>query len=182
MSLDDSHPNDTPATVPSQTDQIPHSHPPAPDTEEPRRSGRIRTVTSRYTPSSNACTLWEPSRRVTTSLARADLLHPTFWNDHAAFIDDHLSPDAYAFATTETTRLTDEPHSYAQAMRSQNSLAWKQACDKEMSSIRDKGVWHLVPRPKNCNVIKGRWVFKIKRNVDGSIAKYKARYVAKGYS
>lgn len=180
--LDDSHPSDSPATITSDTVPTPSVYSPAPDDEGPRRSGRVRTTTSRYTPSSNTCASWEPSQRVTASLAKADLLHTTFWTDHDAFIDDPLSPDAYAFATTETARLTDEPHTYANAMRSPNALAWRQACDKEMSSIRDKGVWHLVPRPKDRNVIKGRWVFKVKRNVDGSVSKYKARYVAKGYS
>lgn len=67
-------------------------------------------------------------------------------------------------------------------MKSPNAVQWKAAYDKEIQCIKDKGVWHLVTRPANRNVIKGRWVFKIKLREDGSISKYKACYVAKGYS
>lgn len=179
---DDAHPildpNQSPPNV--AIDNPPAT--PIPQEEEPRRSGRSRTQPQRYTPSSNACTVYQPSPRVIASLSQAQTLHTTFWQDQNAFIEHPLSPDAYAFATSETVRLLDEPRTFAEAMKSPNSASWRAACDKDMSSIRDKGVWHLVPRPRNRNVIKGRWVFKIKLNVDGTISKFKACYVAKGYS
>lgn len=53
---------------------------------------------------------------------------------------------------------------------------------KEIDMFKKKEVWHLVQRPVDKNVIKGRWVFKVKLKEDGSIYKYKAQYVAKGYS
>jgi hypothetical protein len=46
--------------------------------------------------------------------------------------------------------------------------------------IKNK-TWHLVPCPRHKNVIGAKWVFKIKRKVDGTIDRYKARLVAKGY-
>lgn len=39
----------------------------------------------------------------------------------------------------------------------------------------------LVDLPIGAKPIGLRWIFKIKRNSDGSINKYKARLVAKGY-
>lgn len=36
--------------------------------------------------------------------------------------------------------------------------------------------------PKHKNIVGSRWTYKLKKNSDGSIAKYKARLVAKGYS
>lgn len=150
---------------------------------EPRRSERIRNKASCSTPSANINSLAdEPSPRVTASLSQAQVLHNTFWHNPNAFINNPHSPDAYAFAVSETPRLIDEPRKFSEAMKSPKSASWKVACDKEIASIAEKGVWHLVPRPANRNVIKGRWVFKIKLNVDGSISKFKARYVAKGYS
>jgi len=53
--------------------------------------------------------------------------------------------------------------------------------DLEINELRLNNTWILVPRPQNKLVITGRWVYKTKQNADGSIAKYKARYVAKGY-
>lgn len=39
----------------------------------------------------------------------------------------------------------------------------------------------LVPLLAHWNVVTCMWVYKLKRNVDGSIAWYKARLVAQGY-
>ena len=36
--------------------------------------------------------------------------------------------------------------------------------------------------PKGKNVVGSRWVFKLKNNSDGSVERYKARFVAQGYS
>ena len=43
------------------------------------------------------------------------------------------------------------------------------------------GTWELVDLPHGVKPIGPKWVFKLKRNLDGSINKYKARLVEKGY-
>jgi hypothetical protein len=43
-------------------------------------------------------------------------------------------------------------------------------------------VWEIVPRPKGKYVVTSKWVYKIKHAVDGSINKYKARFVTRGFS
>ena len=42
--------------------------------------------------------------------------------------------------------------------------------------------WDVVERPIGVHVMKSRWVFAVKYNVDGSIQVVKARFVACGYS
>ena len=42
-------------------------------------------------------------------------------------------------------------------------------------------MYTLVPRPKNTKVLKNKWVFVIKYKADGSIERFKARLVIKGY-
>lgn len=135
-----------------------------------------------YNPTTGNNVIHSPSPRATASLAQAQVLHTTFWCDESALIEHTDHADMYAFATTDTTRLLDEPRTFAEALKSPNATHWKAACDKEIQCIKDKSVWHVVPRPKHKNVIKGRWVFKIKLREDGSISKFKALYVAKGYS
>jgi hypothetical protein len=59
---------------------------------------------------------------------------------------------------------------------------WADAMTKEYQSIMKNEVWEIVPRPKNKDVVSSRWIFKIKHATDGSIEKYKARFVAHGFS
>src|SRR5271168_1705203 len=51
----------------------------------------------------------------------------------------------------------------------------------EIRSLRTKGVFRLVDRTPKMKVLGSKWVFKVKRDQDGNIVKFKARYVAKGY-
>lgn len=40
----------------------------------------------------------------------------------------------------------------------------------------------MVPCPPNMNIVGSKWIFKVKRNPDGSVSRYKARLVAQGFS
>ena len=53
---------------------------------------------------------------------------------------------------------------------------------KELKPIDEQKVWELVDRPAGSPVIKGKWVFPSKKVPDGEIIRFKARFVAKGYS
>ena len=43
-------------------------------------------------------------------------------------------------------------------------------------------VWDVVPRPEEKSVVTSKWIYKIKHAADGSIEKYKARFVSRGFS
>jgi hypothetical protein len=53
---------------------------------------------------------------------------------------------------------------------------------EEYQSIINNDVWDIVPRPKSKDVVSSKWLFKIKYAADGSIEKYKARFVSRGFS
>jgi hypothetical protein len=53
---------------------------------------------------------------------------------------------------------------------------------KEHQSIMKNDVWEIVPRPKEELVVTSKWVYKIKHAADGRVDKYKARFVARGFS
>ena len=51
----------------------------------------------------------------------------------------------------------------------------------EFEALQRQSTWSLVLASPHQNLIGCRWVFKLKRNSDGSIARYKARLVAKDF-
>ena len=53
---------------------------------------------------------------------------------------------------------------------------------EEYQSIMKNDVWDIVPKPEGKSVVSSKWIYKIKHAADGSIEKYKARFVARGFS
>jgi hypothetical protein len=52
----------------------------------------------------------------------------------------------------------------------------------EYDALIQNNTWSLVPRPPGANVVSGKWVFRLKYNSDGSLSRYKARWVVRGFS
>lgn len=75
-----------------------------------------------------------------------------------------------------------DPNTYEQAMDAPDHEMWQIAMTEEVTSLLKKGTWTLVEKPPNAKIIGSKWVYKIKRNPDGSVAKYKARLVARGFN
>ena len=67
-------------------------------------------------------------------------------------------------------------------MSSPEREKWKDAKEKEIRSIKANEVWELVELPKGKKTIGCKWVYKRKVDVNGSVERYKAHLVAKGYS
>ena len=53
---------------------------------------------------------------------------------------------------------------------------------EELEALKANATWTLVSRSQATKVIPGKWVFKRKTKSEGSLDKYKARYVAKGFN
>lgn len=53
--------------------------------------------------------------------------------------------------------------------------------DLVVTALQRTGTWTLVPRELHINVVGCKWVYRIKRNPNGSINRYKVRLVAKGF-
>jgi hypothetical protein len=74
-----------------------------------------------------------------------------------------------------------EPKNWKSAINHASKDQWLQAARDEHESLLANKTWSLVEPPPDRNVLKGRWVFKYKRGPAGTILRYKARWVVKGY-
>jgi hypothetical protein len=59
---------------------------------------------------------------------------------------------------------------------------WKDAMVEEYQPIVKNDIWDMVPRPKEKSVVSSKWIFKTKHATNGSIEKYKAIFLARGFS
>lgn len=59
---------------------------------------------------------------------------------------------------------------------------WKDAMAKEIKSLEHNNTWTLTQLPPGKKVVGYKWVYKTKFSPDGSIDRYKARLVVKGYT
>lgn len=72
----------------------------------------------------------------------------------------------------------EEPNTYSEAIK---EPSWEQAMKVEMDSIERNNTWNLVELPTGHKAVGLKWVYKLKRDTNGEVTKYKARIVAKGY-
>jgi hypothetical protein len=75
--------------------------------------------------------------------------------------------------------LKNEPTFFEEAIQKKD---WPIVMKEEYQSIIKNDVWEIVPRTKSKDVVSSKWLFKIKHVFDGSIEKYKERFVARGFS
>ena len=130
---------------------------------------------------------------------RIDTIAPSKYNDHFMTTRSKCNkktqsldnPDKLqAYLTTDEFLQTIDmlepktPFTVGQALaedRLQQNSSWRNAIIKENESLRKNKVGTLVKIPPNTKVLDTRYIFKIKRDINGNIIKHKARYVVKGY-
>jgi hypothetical protein len=84
-----------------------------------------------------------------------------------------------SYVSTMSHIIDTEPSCHGEAAGQQ---VWKDAMTKEYQSIMKNDVWDIVPRLKGKYIVNSKWIYKIKHATDGSVEKYKARFVARGFS
>jgi histone deacetylase 1/2 len=73
---------------------------------------------------------------------------------------------------------TDEPRSLAEALGDSH---WRKAMEEEHDALLRNNTWHLVPSSSSRNLIDCKWVYRVKKRADGTIDRYKACLLAKGF-
>ena len=74
-----------------------------------------------------------------------------------------------------------EPESHHEAMTSQWRDYWIEAENEELKSLLSNGTYDEVDETPEMKVISAKWVFKVKRNPSGTVDRFKARCVARGF-
>lgn len=78
-----------------------------------------------------------------------------------------------------TTILTHkEPVTVQEAL---NDPKWLKAMKDEYDALISNGTWSLILKQTDHKIVGNQWLYRIKYNTDGSVAKYKVRLVAKGF-
>jgi hypothetical protein len=54
--------------------------------------------------------------------------------------------------------------------------------EEEYGALMSNGTWELFPRSQGSNVVTGKWVFTHKLRVDGTLDRYKARWILRGFT
>ena len=132
--------------------------PPAPDSK--RRSGRKRKGVDKYVAG-------------TSSLGSAESEEDlkTFDLNYLRTVELYISANS-----------PSEPRTYREATAGPDAENWKAAMADEFNSLNEHGTWTIVPRPENRKVVSSKWVYRVKYKADGTISRYKARLVARGYT
>lgn len=121
-----------------------------------------------------------PFKRITRSITRCLSIagENNMSNNNASTIDKNqqinllVSNDKYVIPTT-----------FKQAMNLPQKKEWKKACEEEMKAMKKLRVYQRINKNqiKDKSIIKGRWVFNVKQESDGT-ERFKARLVAKGFT
>lgn len=103
---------------------------------------------------------------------------PVFVNNHLMVRrgkDGIFKPKAYL-----TKGLGDQvPKDVHEALV--HTLIGRKLLKKKFLALINQGIWSLIDLPIHRTPIGCQSVFKVKKNVDGNVAHYKARLVTKGY-
>ncbi|KAG5674318.1 hypothetical protein PVAND_004295 [Polypedilum vanderplanki] len=117
--------------------------------------------------------------KVTTRMTRATTkgILPSWLGGNLAM----LCTQEFAFRCDDDLNI-DGPTSFNEAINRADSKEWQKAMSEELESLNENKTWTLVDLPPGKKVVKSKWVFKLKRESDGKVARYKARLVAKGFT
>lgn len=74
-----------------------------------------------------------------------------------------------------------EPSTYDEAIKCNESSKWLAAIKEELKAHEENNTWTIIDKTDK-KAITSKWIFKIKKNKEGAIEKYKARLCARGFS
>nr|GEU83499.1 zinc finger, CCHC-type [Tanacetum cinerariifolium] len=140
-------------------------------------------TTAPYTPQQNdlAKTKSRALKEMVNSMLSYSGLSEGFWGEAmltACYLLNKVSNKRNKTTPYELC-IEEDPRSYNEAMQFRDAAFWKEAINDEIGSINN--TWVLSDLPPGCKPLGCKWIFKRKMKVDGTINKFKARLVIKGF-
>jgi hypothetical protein len=89
--------------------------------------------------------------------------------------NDITDPQVYA---AKTNQINPDSPTFHQALYGENSEEYIKAMQTEILTLILQHTWDSVSCPKDLNVLKGTWEFKLKWLPDGTPYQFKARFCA----
>lgn len=156
----------------SPSPSVPSSNPPALGSPLPVQ-GNGSSISPPLAPSdASTQTTAMPQIHPMITRARAGVFKPS---PHFA-LTTASDPSAPSGATSAISPL---PSSVRVALHDPH---WRAAMESEYSALQANRTWRLVDRPAGAHVISGKWVFTHKLKPDGTLDRYKARWVVRGFT
>ncbi|XP_071674368.1 uncharacterized protein [Lolium perenne] len=90
-----------------------------------------------------------------------------------------MPKQTFSLHTSTHSDISPLPSTYRSALKDPN---WHAAMLDEFNALMRNDTWSLVVRPAGVNVVTGKWIFRHKMNPDGTLARYKARWVVRGFT
>lgn len=75
-----------------------------------------------------------------------------------------------------------EPKTIRETLHEPDAEKQKTAMREELKSLEHNKIWSLEPLPKEKTALGCKWVYKINKDANGHVNRYKARLVAQGFS
>lgn len=87
------------------------------------------------------------------------------------------SHDAYCLLTED-----GEPSTFQEVVSCSSDSLWMAAMQEEIESLHRNKTWDLVVLLEGRKAIGSKWVYKIKRDGNDQVERYRARLMVKGYA
>lgn len=100
-------------------------------------------------------------------------------------IEPEVIVDLFNVFSVENMKGTNIPNSFKELLKMENSdvkRGFIEAHKLELQQLVNNETWEYVPRPEGKNVIGSRFIYTVKYKADGTISRFKARFVCKGFT
>lgn len=75
-----------------------------------------------------------------------------------------------------------EPQTIQEVSQRMDKLQWEEAMKEEIEKLIRRNTWKVVQKPDGVNIVGSKWVFRLKKDVNGNVTSYRARLVAQGFT
>jgi len=148
------------------------------DTAASQQSQPVTSPTPSHTTTITASHTIEPQhvslRRTSRQLHQSHYLKDYF----CGVVSSHSLP-THLHALVSVLSQYKEPRTYEEAAA---DPAWVAAMNKEIEALMLNNTWDLVPLPTGKKAISSKWVYRVKLKSDGSLERFKARLVIRGFT